>query len=464
MKKEKCIEIVRKFINDVLDKRENLLFDYCLIKNAYSRDEYMTIKKLYPELNDYYEFLKIKETENFFENQKGDGDRTVIAKAIYYLLWENSKVKIDCEFYNNEITKITGKENIEYEGDTLNTRDLIFGMDNRKLVSYCKGEISEYYNLKFLAEQFRLKYETLGNFMPCPVAPKDISININRCKILGDRFDLYLEEVQKFFYKEIEKEVENRFIDLNKYNDILRKKIKDSEYVSQEFYEILKANKKYFELYETFDNFVKDNYLDDYVIENKVWRLLHDERRLDELNYNDIIKYIRKAIIFINKRARRMEKELIKKLLEYRIEEIAKDNQTIMKYKDDFKNIMYNGYSDFSQKGYDEMFSNFLNSSEKFYMCESDNYENLESCIEDVLQNNFLKNINNSKCIYIKFYIGKNLIDKTNTNQFIQGASFITESVNANCRVIFDTLPDKKYMECRKNDEKIKLVIIATGI
>ena len=194
---------------------------------------------------------------------------------------------------------------------------------------------------------------------------------------------------------------------------------------------------------------MKDNYLDDYVIENKVWRLLHDERRLDELNYNDIIKYIRKAIIFINKRARRMEKELIKKLLEYRI---------------DFKNIMYNGYSDFSQKGYDEMFSNFLNSSEKFYMCESDNYENLESCIEDVLQNNFLKNINNSKCIYIKFYIGKNLIDKTNTNQFIQGASFITESVNANCRVIFDTLPDKKYMECRKNDEKIKLVIIATGI
>ena len=88
---------------------------------------------------------------------------------------------------------------------------------------------------------------------------------------------------------------------------------------------------------------MEDNYLDDYVIENKVWRLLHDERRLDELNYNDIIKYIRKAIIFINKRARRMEKELIKKLLEYRIEEIAKDNQTIMKYKDDFKNIMHNG-------------------------------------------------------------------------------------------------------------------------
>lgn len=245
---EKYKKIVNDFINKVLGGDRNKLFDYCFIKNGYTKKQYYFYKEIFPNLNYNESILKTDMVEDFFEDKLGDGDQTRVVRAIYCLLWEKLGLKfIDAKKNGIQKNIIQGEKNILYNGDTLNTRDSIFGRYNQYLDKYCKNDIEKYYDLKEKAEDFRIRYETLGNFMPSP-----IGINEKRGIKRGgleDQFDLYLMEIKKFYNNNYVCERGNH--KLNAFYDELEKE----------------ENKTYFKIFGSFNNFIDDNYLKSFVYE-----------------------------------------------------------------------------------------------------------------------------------------------------------------------------------------------------
>lgn len=327
-KQEKCIRIIKNFLKEELNEelvggeisynQLDILFKYCLIKSAYSQEEWNDIidksqnytkgykgvrENEFPELiNKYKEQFEGKEAcddlirnKKFHENIKGDADRTQFVYAVYYLLWKESlKEKIDIEFVEDKINRIflkfEGKE-IECSGDTINTRDTICSLSNYKLVNNLKkrDDLNEIINI---AEEFRWYYETLGNFMPMPVND-NYSLNKTRNSVLGDQFDLYLKEVQKFYKNNFEV-CENDF-----------------------FHEALVENVEYFKLFgkgnEGFENYLNNNYLMNYYDNNKkeVIELFKREKGQVLPKNEQIIDFFKSAKkLIVEKRAKIMKDKL----------------------------------------------------------------------------------------------------------------------------------------------------------
>lgn len=303
---EKSIEIIKNFLTEVLGetlengkisrKQIDRLFNYCLIKHAYTENQYIIVKGTYKSISNYYEK---ENTKDFFitnDKIRGDADRIAISYSIYYLLWK--------DILDLESNQLNGKANtkfeeIEFNGDTLNTRDFILSVDNKYLFDMCKDiDKNEILETVDLAEDFRIKYETLGNFMPMPEG-----LNQKRGKPLQDRFDMYLYEVKKFYE--------------NEYNYFGKLETLGEE---------LKRKENYFKGFGSFKNYIEQNYLqdfveDDYTIKDLSINSEEEAYKQDENNIQEIkdciqVKnYIKNAKAIIKNRAEKMKKRLCEILL-----------------------------------------------------------------------------------------------------------------------------------------------------
>ncbi len=331
-KVEFCVNIIKNFLekefgekieeNKITEEQLKKMFKYCLIKSAYSQNDWNKIlesskeylsslkteevlenfkenrsKNEFPELLiKYEEFYGNEEylNKSIFENHKGDADRLQISYAIYYLLWK--RIGIDIDINKEKIQEIyfENKDNkIMLNGDTLNTRDTICSYGNSLNDKLIKS-IKDKNNLKQIikkAEDFRWNYETFGNFMP--ITSGNESLNNNRSIVFKDQFDLYLKAVKEFYYNNLETNYENIFS------------------------ESLEKNKEYFKIFGTFSDYVKYNYLDVYIKDGEEVKNLFKREKAQVLpkDFNQIVEYFSNAENIIKSRANLMIKEL-KKVLE----------------------------------------------------------------------------------------------------------------------------------------------------
>lgn len=303
---EKSIEIIKNFLTEVLGetlengkisrKQIDRLFNYCLIKHAYTENQYIIVKGTYGSISNYYEKENTKDVFITNDRVKGDADRIPISYSIYYLLWK--------DILDLESNQLNGKANtkceeIEFNGDTLNTRDFILSVDNKYLFDMCKDiDKNEILETVDLVEDFRIKYETLGNFMPMPEG-----LNQKRGKPLQDRFDMYLYEVKKFYE--------------NEYNYFGKLETLGEE---------LKRKENYFKGFGSFKNYIEQNYLQDFVESDYTIKDLsinseeeahkQDENNIQEIKTCKQVKnYIKNAKDIIKNRAEKMKKRLCEILL-----------------------------------------------------------------------------------------------------------------------------------------------------
>lgn len=318
---EKSIEIIKNFLTEVLGetlengkisrKQIDRLFNYCLIKHAYTENQYIIVKGTYKSISNYYEK---ENTKDFFitnDKIRGDADRIAISYSIYYLLWKDI---LDLESNQLKGKANTKFEGIEFNGDTLNTRDFILSVDNKYLFDMCKDiDKNEILETVDLVEDFRIKYETLGNFMPMPEG-----LNQKRGKPLQDRFDMYLYEVKKFYE--------------NEYNYFGKLEALGVE---------LKRKENYFKGFGSFKNYIEQNYLQDFVeddytikdlsINNEEGVYKQDENNIQEIKACKQVKnYIKNVEAIIKKRAEKMKKRLCE-ILNIEEEDIAISEKAIVK-------------------------------------------------------------------------------------------------------------------------------------
>lgn len=267
----KDIDYIIKFMDNELkniqkDKRLDELFKYCFIKYSYSKENWDKQLKDFEKLRTYYK--EIPENEYFNSNKKtqGDGDRTKIVYAMYRLLWENL--------------------NFNYDGETLNTRDNICNINNKKIENRSQEIMDS-------AENFRIIYETIGNFMPLPTNGGFKGLNCAKNRVYFDQFDLCLEEIKRFYT--------NQHIEQNAYGYAIR------------------INKEYFGLFNNFSDFLEKNYLQDYVedFDNGDYTIkklfIREEYQVLPESDQQILDYFQNATKVIENRADRMKNELINK-------------------------------------------------------------------------------------------------------------------------------------------------------
>ena len=452
---EKSIKIVNEFIDNILSKRKELLFNYCLTKHAYTADEYYNkITKIYPELNNYYKIFNTLENSINFRIRNSskefkDASQTQISYAIYHLLWKNSKLKLDCNFNSNgEIIELVGKNNINYCGDRINLCNTCFGFLDEKIQIYCKGDKEKYDILKKKVEYFRLKFECLGNFMPIPQGSLSHSKEMHIG--LDGQFDLYLKQV-KIFYK-------------NKYE------YNEKEYVSKYFFDKLKENQKYFELYSDFDDFIKDNYLDSYLDNyGNVKELFKREnnKNLPE-SFEQAMEYIDNAKKIIDERTKLMEKELFYILeLNDLTNQIIDNNQETFNDKKIFYNIIDNLFLKTKLYNDSSFIEKYLITSGKTYLYVSDEKDTIMNCIHNLFKNNgnskLVTILKDSKSILIKFLIGKDLIDKIDVSVYNDATTYISNYINADCHILFDKESNTEYSNLEEFKNGVKVVLIAMG-
>ena len=94
------------------------------------------------------------------KDSKFDGDHTLIAKAIYWILWKDKGIPEFGE-YNFDLVKNS------YSGDTINTYNTLFGSSeeiNQRVLSILELTEKEKKDL----ERFYKLYQTIGNFYILP--------------------------------------------------------------------------------------------------------------------------------------------------------------------------------------------------------------------------------------------------------------------------------------------------------
>lgn len=134
--------------------------------------------------------------------------------------------------YKEIFNEVINKEEIKLDNYQINKYDIIFGINDKKLDYYCKGNEDEI--LKNKAKKVKEMLETSGNFIFLPI---QLCNSKSFYRHLRNQFDLYLKEIQTF-YK-------------NNY------RYKMEEYISLGIYRELKENQNYFELFENFEDFIK---------------------------------------------------------------------------------------------------------------------------------------------------------------------------------------------------------------
>ena len=258
-------------------------------------------KFLHEHLNDdirnleKFSFWDIKDSEydsTTKNNGKFDGDHTLIAKAIYWILWKDKGLPEFGEF-NFDL------EHNSYSGDTINTYNTLFGsteeINQRVLRVLClnsdeKKELDRFYKL----------YQTIGNFY---ILPKNTinreSLNTYRSKRWNDFFDIFLQ--------------------------VLDSGINDVESVEKSFGELLKINDFFFafinhsindfcNLFYLSDEEENYNYINDFKLIGAGLHFSHTMlcEKNKETYKNFALDYIRKASKLIEKRSKVIVRELSK--------------------------------------------------------------------------------------------------------------------------------------------------------
>lgn len=242
-----------------------------------------------------FSFWDIKDSKydsTTVNSKKFDGDHTLIAKAIYWLLWKDKGLPEFGEF-NFDLEKNS------YSGDTINTYNTLFGgsEENKKrvlnILNFNENEIKE-------LNVFYRKYQTIGNFYILPKNTiKRESLNTYRGKRWNDFFDIFLQ--------------------------VLDSGLNDVESVEKSFGELLKINDFFFafinhsindfcNLFYLSDEEENYNYINDFKLIGAGLHFSHT--MLCEKNketYKDFaLDYIRKASKLIEKRSKVIVRELSK--------------------------------------------------------------------------------------------------------------------------------------------------------
>lgn len=208
----KAKNLIQDFITVYLDKDiDNLAsFDFCLLE---------------------------KDKQFGCPGRNFDPDDTNLARALYVIIWSDLLPNLNL----NDIG--TG---CLYRGDTLNTFNTLFGKD-------CKG-ICKYTNdATFLksVENFKKTCFSIGNFLPLPNKAIEIGNTIHTINTY--RGTNSWRDYQDKYLLELKKCLENRFD-------------KDSSLSS-----LIDSNGFYFEYLEnSFENYIKINFLTDYVDNNDI--------------------------------------------------------------------------------------------------------------------------------------------------------------------------------------------------
>ena len=196
--------------------KENLLRDF--IRNSeYLNNDIEELKN--------FSFWKIAGTKydgtaESSDDPKFDGDHTLLAKSIYWVLWKNAEIQNFTE-YNFDLPENS------YSGDTINTYNTLFGSTKkiydrvRNLLEFTNDEEQE-------IKDFRETYQTVGNFyfLPKNTIYKSESINTYRGTRWNDYFDIFLKVLKcglenkdliDFNFREL---LEKNEFFFNKYNSI----------------------------------------------------------------------------------------------------------------------------------------------------------------------------------------------------------------------------------------------------
>ena len=216
------------------------------------------------------------------DNQDIDGDNVTLVIPIYWLLWGDKLKQIDnnynynnfyCTDYNEDLTTTN-----KYRGDTICTFNTIFSKAslrwfNRQNFSrpIDKSIIPDYLTIlhPFTNEElkeindFRLLYQTLGNFYILPNREKERTINFYRGNFneWKDYFDLFLLNLDKELKWEGEEE---RFHQIIKANDFFFGKGKvDSLDQFINFFSLEDFQNLNFERHYNY-NYCKDDLIQDY--------------------------------------------------------------------------------------------------------------------------------------------------------------------------------------------------------
>lgn len=175
----------------------------------------------------HFNFKRLENSKKYgASNQNFDPDDTILANAIYFILWEKVVPEL-------ELSQIgTGKK---YRGDTLNTFNTLFNGINK----YCPDK-----ELTFQVSKFKEKYLSLGNFMLMPnisIQTGNATRTINTYRGTNswrDYFDRFLKELSVFYTNEDECDKSLRRLIIN--------------------------NKFYFNKIDTMEKFKNINYLDSF--------------------------------------------------------------------------------------------------------------------------------------------------------------------------------------------------------
>ena len=116
-----------------------------------------------------------------------DCDNTVLANAIYVLLW-GGRGNIFPELTMENVGR--GKA---FRGDTMNSFNTVFGKYDSTI------DLWEKYGMGEQVDSFQKKYHTIGNFIVLPnrATPGIDTLNMYRGRTWGDFFDRFLIELDK---------------------------------------------------------------------------------------------------------------------------------------------------------------------------------------------------------------------------------------------------------------------------
>ncbi|MCR5762430.1 MAG: hypothetical protein K6G00_03515 [Treponema sp.] len=256
--------------NELKNKALNLLTDFIKTELPNKRIEDLIS----------YSFWNIKDNDTF-NGYSGeyDGDRTNIVYAIDYLLYCDSKIpELTLRGYNAE-----SDTDSNYSGETICSFNTLFAKDSEK-----RNHIQDLFGPEWAeVENFKLLYQTIGNFMllPSKTDHRQMSINKYKGSYNKDYIDFFLHNLKFYLDNKSNTKLLGKLIELNRF------------YFTE--------NKKY-------DDFIDDFYLSDFKqmklegIHYYWWynnsKIFSDEQVFSKYKLF-ALDFVRKSTLMINKRS-----------------------------------------------------------------------------------------------------------------------------------------------------------------
>ncbi len=313
-------EKIAKILDDLRDADIQKIVQYD-IKNEWkeSFDEFIKLennifgtKKNFEKMNKYEKIVTYKKYANLLGV---DCDISLRSMVIYALAFDyvlkNKRTLEEQKNFNPNKHKYyfkNDKEDFIYCGDTMNSFKQItdcylnFLYKEKKFISNFNG-LSDYATLN----------HTVGNFIPIPFhkfGKWTLSFNIARNAVLGDYFDLVLENIYHWYQTKEENYLLN-IISGKKEQNVKNKK----------FIELLM---KWLEEFGSWKEFVKKNYLESFLEKErpKEFWTGHFTSKITPQNYQQCEEFFTNVTLMISKRGNSIAKKVKEVLSSYSNKEI----------------------------------------------------------------------------------------------------------------------------------------------